>query len=461
MRILFVLAALVGCASALAQTASAPASATARATSQPALSKAERIFIERGLQIHGLGFEDSPFSVATLKGANFTGVNWGWKPKPDAMGKPPGEVYWNYWTSSENETSLAPESQPYAAKLVALQLRDEQDMNNPDGRAAAARWFEIARKNFPNTILYTNQYGSHQFTSENMLKYWEACKPDMLSFDTYPMLEGADNWMAFYGDAQRYRKLALGWGVPCAMWIQTFHGENRYRDPSESEMRLNQFAAWTFGYKMVTAFTYNAGSSNLFKGPGDRNPKPAYGQIRKLNRESLNLGPALVRLKSVDVRFVRGQHREGGKTVDNPLPVDVQAWQYNVNDPFIRGFTVENIGTKNDKLKGDLVIGWFKPLEMPAGAEPNREIYFMITNGLCDRTAIAAGCRQRITVNLHFLDTGITSLQRLSRLTGKVEQVELKPVGEAGRHLLTFELDGGTGDLFKFNTGSAFVGGQQ
>ena len=67
------------------------------------------------------------------------------------------------------------------------------------------------------------------------------------------------------GDAMRYRKLALGWNVPYAMWFQTFHGEDRYRDPSESELRQNIFSAWTFGYKMITCFTFSSGSSCLFK----------------------------------------------------------------------------------------------------------------------------------------------------------------------------------------------------
>ncbi len=449
---------------AIAAILSVITTAPAQTTSRPVLSKADRIFLRQGLQIHALGFEDAPFNLKMLQAANFTGVNWNWKPNPAAMGQPPGKVFWNYWVGSESETSLKDDLKPYERKLIALQLRDEQNMNDPIVRAAAAKWFGAVRKRFPDTILYSNQYGG-QVTNENMGKYWDACKPDMLSFDTYPMLEGPDNWRAFYGDAQRYRKLSLGWGVPCAMWIQTFHGENRYRDPSESEMRLNQFAAWTFGYKMVTAFTYNAGSTNLFKADGaragDQNPAAAYHQIKQINRESLHLGPALVRLTSTDVRFIAGQHLAGDKPVDNPLPIDIQPWRYNENDPFIRGITVQNVGTMNHKLRGDVIIGWFKPSETTGSeTEAKHEIYFMITNGLCDRTADSVQSRQRIIVNLHFGGTAVKSVQRLNRITGKVQNVALRSVGERGRYLMTIELDGGAGDLFKFDTGSAFVGAQ-
>jgi hypothetical protein len=134
----------------------------------------------------------------------------------------------------------------------------------------------------------------------------------------------------------------------------------------------------------------------------------------------------------------------------------VETWKFAQNDPYLRGYTIENLGTRNDKLRGDFLIGWFKPLVPDAHPD---EIYFMITNALCDRTGSSAQCRQRITLNFHFKDSGIKSLLRLSRTTGHVEEVPLKPIEkDPGRYVLALELDGGAGDLFKFNTGVAFLG---
>jgi hypothetical protein len=229
-------------------------------------------------------------------------------------------------------------------------------------------------------------------------------------------------------------------------------------------MRLNQFAAWTFGYTMVTAFTYNSSASSLFKGPGDRNPTPALRQIAQINRESRNLGPALVRLKNTDLRMIMGERRAGAKVVANDQPIDVQPWRFGENDPYIRGITAENLGPTNDRLRGDVLIGWFKPLQ---GEKDGDDTYFMITNGLCAPPAApqqgsAAACRQRIILNLHFKDSGITRLLRRSRQTGKVEPVELTPVkNDPGRFLFRLDLAGGTGDLFKFDTASRFVGSLQ
>jgi hypothetical protein len=429
-----------------------------------ALDKGHRILIERGLQIHALVFVEDPFELKTLQESNFTGVNFAWKSDVAKLGPPPGFT-WSRWSAGgeKHETALQPGERPYARSLIAWACADEENLNDPAMREKVAGWFAATREKFPETILYTNQYGG-QVTNENLNAYIESSRPDMLSFDTYPfLLDGptAGSPTPFYGDAMRYRKHALARGIPYAMWVQTFHGENRYRNPSESEMRLNQFAAWTFGYKMVTAFTYNSGATSLFTGPGDRNPTPALREITQINRESRNLGPALVRLRSSDVRMIMGERRGGGdgKAVPNPQPIDVQPWRFGENDPYLRGVTAENLGPTNDKLRGDVLIGWFKPLQPEHDGDDS---YFMITNGLCAPPAqngSAQACRQRITLNLHFKDSGITRLQRLSRATGKVEAVELKTVAnDPGRFLVTLELDGGTGDLLKFGTGKPFVG---
>jgi hypothetical protein len=81
----------------------------------------------------------------------------------------------------------------------------------------------------------------------------------------------------------------------------------------------------------------------------------------------------------------------------------------------------------------------------------------MITNGLSDPAGLVSDCRQQITLNFDFKTSGINSLLRLSRDSGGVEAVGLISDG-GSRYHLSMMLDGGTGDLFKFNDGAPFVG---
>jgi len=78
-------------------------------------------------------------------------------------------------------------------------------------------------------------------------------------------------------------------------------------------------------------------------------------------------------------------------------------------------------------------------------------------NGLTDPSGSAAGCRQQIRLYFNFGTSGITSLQRMRRSDGQVETVNLVSDGGSLYHL-DLQLDGGTGDLFKYNTGAPFVG---
>jgi hypothetical protein len=221
------------------------------------ISKADRLFIKNGLYIHALCFPDNLLHLDTLKNCGFTGVTWPGKSNMKQLGAPPG-LPWCRWVTEE-DPAPSTEEQAYSSNLVALQFHDEQNLNDDKVLATAKKWFDEMRKLHPSAILYTNQYGG-LLTDANMQRYIETCKPDMLSFDTYPIWEKQVNWRSYFGDLQRYRAFSAGAGIPFQSWMQTFHGEDKYRDPSESELRLDIFGAWTFGAKMQTCFTYNAGS---------------------------------------------------------------------------------------------------------------------------------------------------------------------------------------------------------
>ena len=305
----------------------------------------------------------------------------------------------------------------------------------------------------------------------------------MLSFDMYPFYSdgfyadpggasGARDQYSptsFYQELQTLRTAALGGHdgsgdapIPYALYTQAFKPGGDGHVASASEIRLNHFAAWAFGYTFTNAYLYQSTGSGsvsiLFDGVGSvgpaSDPTDSYAHFAAMNAEGRNLGPALVGLLSTDVRFIPGQHNDGG-TVDNAVPSNVALWDSSA-DPYITSISATNPGSVNDGLKGDVIVGYFEPLMEVFDGDVEGETYFMIVNGLSGRTADANDTLQNVTLAFDFGDSEIDSLQKLSRETGTVDTVALIADGGSVYHL-DMELLGGTGELFKFNSGAPFI----
>ena len=454
-------------------------------TPQP-LSRGHQILVERGLQIQALTFPGLAGDFDTYRWAesNFTTAHiWSLYSLPGTMPGPNGIPWSNWvWPGSYPE-DIEPALQPYANNAFAYQFGDEQDITDPTEQANLKAAMAAFHVNQPDVITYTNQTGM-QASPVQMQAYMQEVQPDMLSFDRYPFY-GYDfygdtladyYWYRniFYRDLEMYRKLGLagndGTGsqpIPVATYTQTFNFAPGDHVASESEIRLNQFAAWVFGVKVVDSFFYEAypGMANetpirpiLFSGTGTDNPTPQFYQVAETNRQSLNLGPALVRLLSTDVRMVMGQHVEDSVTVDNDLPEGVSRWDSDA-DPYITSITATNLDSKNNGLAGDVIMGYFEPLDA-SFTNPGfqDDMYFMVVNGLSDINGLAADAEQLIHIEFDFGTSGIDSLERLSRDTGLVEPVTLTH-DSGSLYNLDLVLEGGTGDLFKFNNGGDFVSG--
>src|SRR5439155_23131966 len=135
--------------------------------------------------------------------------------------------------------------------------------------------------------------------------------PDLVSFDSYSFTDGGvlvppRNWL---GKANEFRRAALGsyigYGTnaprPYGSYLQTYHsgGTEKARDPSELEMRWQQFSMLTMGFTVLNAFTAGGGNTSLFQAGNQSLPnQPYYDNFKESARQSLNLSPALTRLIS-------------------------------------------------------------------------------------------------------------------------------------------------------------------
>jgi len=473
------------------------------------LDKGHQILINEGLQIQATvnwPFEDGQgkaFDWDLWAQGNFTSIS----NVPIADISAPTGTQWGRWRSGADWTyDVASEEVAYVSDLVTWLGPDEVDLDDATVRSNVQQWFQDARAtgHFDTALLSLSQYGkdgSMGGGKTGMQTFMSQSQPDMLFFQQYPWRTeygqtpiGGSTGNSFYTGMEKYRWLAaqgndgtgsapipFGWHAQAFRSTESFSIWKRY--PSTSEMRLETFAGWTYGAKVVTWFMYNTfayGDVNndpiiysvLFEEGtvDDSSPTAAFTALAETNRQSLNLSPTLVRLTSTGVFFVQGQYMDGGTPTDIPLQTskdsdtshngefDCKAWD-NAKDPYITSILASNLGTLNDGLRGDVLVGYFQLLDESFDGAAEGETYFMITNGLSDDSGTPEQTRQSIRIEFDFGDSGITSLQRLSRDTGLVELVTLAPLegGSASQFYLDLVLDGGTGDLFKFNTGASFV----
>lgn len=444
--------------------------------------KGHQWLLKRGLQVQGLVTKDDVFHLGTFSNANYTAIHWLWNSNPSQHGPTPG-FPWARWVADENSLPPQGDESNYLSQLVMLQLGDEWHLNDPAVRDRAVNWFKAIRADWPDTLLYMNNWGS-QVNDASLNDFISRAQPDMLCFDTYPWrsdyttrepLPGPPT--SWYGDLRRYREHARGANIPLGIYVQTFHAvqdydQTVYRNPSPSELRLNHFGALAFNAKVLIDFTYNTGASSLFVPPGgDSQPSSLYAEKADCALRCRNLGKALVRLQPIadtnvafttSILFIRGRDASG---TPNPVPVGFVAdpeapnsytdWVADRNDPWLRGWVVTNKGTKNNGQPGDVIIAWFKLLdEAFDGPDDTNQIYFMVVNGLTAPDGSAADCAQEIKLN--FVNAFANAVF-LDPVSGQLQTNAVPPISGTRRQLV-LQLNGGEAALFKLATGAPFAG---
>ena len=455
--------------------ASAPSAVHAQVTT---LGKGHTLLVNNGLQMWGLNTDSFQynFSYNNFANANLNAVMWSFgQSNPGVLSN--GQK-WGRWI----DPAVAPGAvlnaveMSHISDLVALQVGDEQqvDIENPNG--VTKDWFQAAHggNHFPNQLLYVNSFYIN--SDADYGNFIAAANPDAISFDGYPFSTPAgtlitpQNWLRLAG---QFRRHGLGSAIgatnnaprPYGMYLQTYHGGDGARDPGDVEMRWQQFVAWTMGYTFTDCFTAGGGNTSLFiSGDGFSPHQPTYNQFRESARQSRNLGPALVRLIShgYGPSIVVGKNSAG---VTNSIPgswLPFDRTNAPAGQQHLTSLSATNLGTKNGGQPGDVYVGFFNPLHLSYG-DPAGTAYFMVTNGLGgyldDPTALVSETQQQLTLNFDMGYTTINSLQRLRRSDGQVEIVPLNHLS-GSQWRLVFNLEGGTGDLFKYNDGNYFVGAQ-
>jgi hypothetical protein len=439
------------------------------------LTRGHKLFLKRGLLTAATVFPGWGGTISYPVGENLDWDTWldskfntvcthqTWL---DLLPSYRDDIYYTRWCENLDDLAngtgnfyLSGPEQPYRANLVALQAGDEDDLNNTTVRNAYKHAFDTWKVEYPDTLVYTTQNGPNN--DGGIDDFQKFARPDMSFMFTYEFKTDGKLWQMWKSlrDFREYGRKGIGTTdysepIPYGMYFQTFRFEDDTRNIGRSEVALGQFAPIAYGYKMINAFVYACDgganlNSELFNGLGDQTRELFFDTVAENNRQINLMGDTLVRLSSTGIYEKNEVNDDAPWYEFEPEPDKVPNWSaYAV--PYISSISVQS--------NAGVIISKFEPLhESFDGTDYSGQTYFMVVNasiGVANDTSYYA---RDITLNFDFGASGITELQSINLTTGNVETIGLTHVS-GSQYTMTFNLEGGRGKLFKFNTGAPFVG---
>ncbi len=272
----------------------------------------------------------------------------------------------------------------------------------------------------------------------------ERLKPDVILPQFYPAVakDATGDMMSstYYSSLEWWFNWATARDRQTPLWSCNRAWTSGPPLPSESSLRLQRFAGLAYGVRGMVDFLWIADFNPSIKDAGywnvnGPNPTVLYKHLAPINRELATLGKAMLQLTPVGVYHMDSRGDGDGvrhwSDSDKALP----AWMR-------RGGKLVNVtGMSN---ANHVMVGFFRD---PAGEE-----YCMVVNKDVNVASTGAELASSIQLTFH---PSVTAVQRLNRITGGVDRLIVK----GGNVAVT--LPGGTGDLFKFDTGKPFAGLQQ
>jgi hypothetical protein len=294
----------------------------------------------------------------------------------------------------------------------------------------------------PNALLIVNFLDGQQGL-DSMLDYFgDNVDADIISHDSYTRSQSA------YRGLERFRAAGLRFGMPYWRYLRAFEFAGESDWPSRSDMRWNAFSGLVYGYTGQTWFLYQANPAQgletaFFETTGDfRSAKTSrFEHAAQINREMANLGSAVTKLTSTDVRYL--------SSISRLQPQGTREWKPGAgNDPYIT--RIETDGSLNLQ---DLLVGFFE--------DDHQETYFMLQNVNHSSGEFPSWGQADADVKVVFDFATATGpafdknrLQSISPATGLVEELPLKPL-HGNQRELKLTLKAGDAVLLKYKTHSS------
>ncbi|MCT4543937.1 MAG: LamG domain-containing protein [Vallitalea sp.] len=444
---------------------------------QETLSKGQKILLDQGIQtlvwirtnmkgrfptkeewkdcgFTGVTYYDIPMYNESFH-RNFPNVKW------SMAAAPYGNTMWGtpIEAPKKNEHFLSDIQQQNIKNLISICFGDEEYYSE-ERVDIFKQWFEISKRLYKDVIVHNNIY-KMQWTEHQLRYFVRKAKPDMLTFDTYYYHKNAqgNEFNTIVDSTNDIRMIALeghdGTGlspIPFGQYLQGFRTGERGALAgdyliTESQINLVAFISIAMGAKWLNYFRWEYDPETFILFDREGNKTNSFYYCAKICKNINNLSPHLVRLTSTNVKVIEGYHTENNLICKNKLPKTIQPINWELEEYFYK-IDVKNLEFNNNRLPGDILIGYFEPLK--GLQEEEKELlvsnskYFMIVNGLAD--AIRGGSKDnKQEIDIYFKN--IEKLYKINNENGKVEILNLEEIGNS-IYKYSFIIDGGLGNLF-------------
>ncbi len=204
-------------------------------------------------------------------------------------------------------TELVAEVRNHPA-VFGYYLRDEPSAGFFPGLETVSA---VIREQHPGAWPYVNLFPNYatagQLGTATYDEYLETfiatCKPTILSYDHYAVMEGGTLGGNYFANLESVRRASLKHNIP--FWQITLAlGCLKFREPTPTDLRFEVYTSLAYGARGITYFKYftpNVG--NFRNGPIDQfgNETPTWSAMRFVNLQVQKLAPTMLKLKSDQV----------------------------------------------------------------------------------------------------------------------------------------------------------------
>lgn len=217
----------------------------------------------------------------------------------------------NYdWTNVDADTARRQAAEVVEAvknhpAVYGYYLRDEPPASFFPGLAVVSG---VVKERHPGAWPYINLFPNYADASQlgtptydaYLEKFIEVCKPPILSYDHYALLEGGSMRPNYFANLEAVRRAGLKHKLPTWNIIATV-GCLNYRTASPIDLRFQVNTTLAYGYRGIGYFKYfSAPVGNFRDAPIDHfgHKTPAWDMLRYVNLQIEKLAPTLLKLTS-------------------------------------------------------------------------------------------------------------------------------------------------------------------